>query len=139
MNLSFALSSIATFVLSSSTCEAFGVLPSSRTHQRSALAESPNGGGGELWKVERVDHISDWAETKVYPNPLSLKENVPSSWFVGLNDAVAAKVQIDAQERYDETCELPDDYDDVNGSDVDCDRGLNAEAFICRGLKHRGL
>ena len=62
-----------------------------------ALAESKeNLKAGELWKVERVDHISNFSEdvSKRYINPLSLKQNVPSSWFVGLNDAVAAKVQV---------------------------------------------
>ena len=60
-----------------------------------ALAESKeNLKAGELWKVERVDHISDWTKEVRKPNPLSLKSNVPSSWFVGLNDAVAAKVQV---------------------------------------------
>ena len=62
-----------------------------------ALAESNDDlKAGELWKVERVDHISDWSvgKTYCYQNPLSLKSNVPSSWFVGLNDAVAAKVQV---------------------------------------------
>jgi len=61
-----------------------------------ALAESKeNLRAGELWKVEQVDHISDWSEEigKTYPNPLQ-KDHVPSSWFVGLNDAVAAKVQV---------------------------------------------
>ena len=58
-----------------------------------SLAESKEDlKAGELWKVERVDHLIGIGKT--YPNPLSLKQNVPSSWFVGLNDAVAAKVQV---------------------------------------------
>ena len=63
-----------------------------------ALAESTNElKAGELWKVERVDHISDWTEEVeigIFPNPLSQKDHVPISWFVGLNDAVAANVQV---------------------------------------------
>ena len=72
---------------------------------------------GELWKVERIDHISDWTESsKVYQSPLSKRANVPSSWFVGLDDAVAAKVQINAHEE-----------------DAPHDRGLSGEAFILAG------
>ena len=61
-----------------------------------SLAESKEDlKAGELWKVERVDHISNFSEdVSKRINPLSLKQNVPSSWFVGLNDAVAAKVQV---------------------------------------------
>ena len=62
--------------------------------------------------MERVDHLSDWTgSTKTYPNPLSLKDNVPSSWFIGLNDAVAAKVQVDLLENVDEECEFNFDSD----------------------------
>ncbi|KAL7527385.1 hypothetical protein ACHAXR_001930, partial [Thalassiosira sp. AJA248-18] len=74
---------------------------------------------------------SDWTgSNKVYPNPLSLKPHVPSSWFIGLNDAVAAKVQVDAREKYEDTCM------DLDGEEDDCDHdrsGLKAEAFILAG------
>ena len=53
----------------------------------------------ELWKVERVDRIGDWSsygETRRYPNPLSLKSNIPLSWFVDEDDVVAAKVAVSA-------------------------------------------
>ena len=58
-------------------------------------AEESGGMGGELWKIQRVDRVSDWATSGVgtYPNPLSRKAKVPESWFVGPNDAVAAKVR----------------------------------------------
>ena len=72
---------------------------------------------GELWKVERIDNISDWTKSsKVYQSPLSKRDNIPSSWFVGLDDAVAAKVQINAHEE-----------------DSPHDRGLSGEAFILAG------
>lgn len=93
--------------------------------------------GELLWKVEKVEHIHDWTGIKeTYPNPLSLKPHVPSSWFVGLNDAVAAKVQINALETaIDDTCILKEDDNDVDEWE-DCevvDRGLSAEAFILAG------
>ena len=75
------------------------------------LAAESNGGG--LWNVQRVDHISDWTDSssiKTYPNPLSQKEKALSSWFNGLNNAVAAKVNINALETIDNNCLLPDDY-----------------------------
>jgi len=58
-----------------------------------ALAESKEDlKAGELWKVERVDHISDYGEEigKTY-SPLSLKDNVPSSWFVGATRRVRVR------------------------------------------------
>lgn len=89
------------------------------THRRPTFVALKESRASELWKVERVDHVSDWiGSTKTYPNPLSLKDNVPSSWFVGLNDAVAAKVQINALETVDS---------EEHWS------GLNAEAFILAG------
>ncbi|KAL7451379.1 hypothetical protein ACHAWC_003211 [Mediolabrus comicus] len=55
----------------------------------SVSKSSSSSSSSELWKVEKVDHISDWTTKnhKTYPNPLSLKDKIPSSWFVGLNDA----------------------------------------------------
>ena len=92
-----------------------------------------------LWRVQQVDHISDWTAANgsggMFPNPLSLGDNVPSSWFVGLNDAVAAKVQIDALETIDDSCLLDDDMDEesMNGDgEVDCS-SLGGEAFILAG------
>ena len=130
----------ALFVISSRVTAASAFIPAAgpRTHQHPShvtLAESTHG----LWKVERVDHISDWTDSpKKYPNPLSLKSNVPSSWFVGLNDAVAAKVDVDSLETIEDTCLLSDDYDDINGTgEEDCEMidrtGLNAEAFVLAG------
>ncbi len=104
----------------------------------SVSKSSSSSSSSELWKVEKVDHISDWTNKnhKTYPNPLSLKDKIPSSWFVGLNDAVAAKVQIDALETIDETCVLSDDFlDDATNTEEECitDRGMNAEAFVLAG------
>jgi hypothetical protein len=104
-----------------------------------SVSKSSSSSSSELWKVEKVDHISDWTTKnhKTYPNPLSLKDKIPSSWFVGLNDAVTAKVQIDALETIDETCVLSDDFldDDTNAEEEECitDRGMNAEAFVLAG------
>ena len=97
--------SIIVILLIIISCSAFippKISVSLHPHQNSivVLSESKEElKAGELWKVERVDHISDWTkdkevEVRNMPNPLSLKSNVPSSWFVGLNDAVAAKVQV---------------------------------------------
>lgn len=132
MKLTIALLSTGSFVAASA------FVPSGprswRQQRQSALAESK---AGELWNLERVDHISDWTgSTQTFPNPLSLKDNVPSSWFVGLNDAVVAKVQINALETMEDTCLLSEDSDDINGSEEDCevvDRGLSAEAFTLAG------
>ena len=108
---------------------------SPRSSQFTQLSES--NAGELLWKVEKVEHIHDWTGVKkTYPNPLSLKPHVPSSWFVGLNDAVAAKVQINALETaIDDTCILKEDDNDVDEWE-ECevvDRGLSAEAFILAG------
>ena len=108
-----------------------------------SVSKSSSSSSSELWKVEKVDHISDWTTKNhtitTYPNPLSLKDKIPSSWFVGLNDAVAAKVQIDALERIDETCVLSgDDFLDDKEEECITDCGMNAEAFdflsvtVCR-------
>ena len=110
-------------------CSAFTAPTISRTH---TLHTSTTSLGEALWKVERVDHLSDWTgSTKTYPNPLSLKDNVPSSWFIGLNDAVAAKVQVDLLENVDEECEFNFDSD-IEECETH-DRGLSAEAFILAG------
>ena len=81
--------------------------------------------GEFLWKVNSVDHISDWSNTTAtYPNPLSLKDKVPSSWFVGLNEVVAAKVQVNALEILE--C-------GIDTEECKLDRGVNAEAYILAG------
>ena len=97
-------------------------------HSKSTTATSLSS-GDFLWKVDKVDHISDWVPnntTQTYPNPLSFKENIPTSWFVGLNDVVAAKVQVNALESLDLTC-------DINDDECEFDRGVNAEAYILAG------
>jgi len=107
-------------------CFTFSTIPEIMHRYASLSAELP--GRGELWKVQKVDHISDWTASNVtmHPNPLSKKRNVPSSWFVGLNDAVAGKVQIDALETF---------TDDNFTEEEECetDRGINAEAFVLAG------
>jgi len=125
---------LSLLLLPAAVCSwAFTALPSRRTSPiaLSSVSKSP-----ELWKVEKVDHISEWtSDHKSHPNPLSLKDNIPSAWFVGLNDAVALKVQIDALETIDETCVLSSD-DDCDDDDEECivgRGGINAEAFILAG------
>ena len=115
---------------------AFTTPHSKRTHLISLSISKSS----ELWRVEKVDHISEWTTNhNTYPNPLSLKDKVPSSWFVGLNDAVAMKVKIDALETIDETCILSSDVDidDDNDEEEECITarrgGINAEAFILAG------
>lgn len=94
--------------------------------KRQAQSRSASTLSESLWKVERVEHISDWVESiQNFPNPLALKDKVPSSWFIGLNDAVAAKVQVDALEMLE--------CDDSDNDECEIDRGLNAEAFILAG------
>jgi hypothetical protein len=56
----------------------------------------------ELWEIERVDRISDDPERPTYPNPLSLKPNIPISWFVDADDAVVAKVLVAASDTDEE-------------------------------------
>jgi len=142
MKLAIALLSTSSLFVAASAFIPPGLRRSSTQQRPSSdvtLAAESNGGG--LWNVQRVDHISDWTDSssfKTYPNPLSLKDKVPSSWFVGLNDAVAAKVNINALETIDDNCLLPDDFFDSDTNDneeEDCegDRGLNAEAFILAG------
>jgi len=127
---------LSLLLLPTAVCSwAFTALPSSRTSliALSSVSKSP-----ELWKVERVDHISEWTSNhKSYPNPLTLKDNIPSAWFVGLNDAVALKVQIDALETIDETCVFSvDDNCEDDDDDEECNvgrAGINAEAFVLAG------
>jgi len=110
-----------------------------RRHEKNILTTSTTlFESQELWRVERVDQISDWltngSAPKSYPNPLSLKDNIPNSWFVEQNAAVAAKVDVDLQETIDDSCSM-DDYDEeAQDPMVGCgDRGLNSEAFILAG------
>ena len=49
----------------------------------------------ELWSVQQVDRISQQSS---FPNPLSLKTNIPHSWFIDEDAAVAAKVTVDIHE-----------------------------------------
>ncbi|KAL9185374.1 hypothetical protein ACHAXT_003151 [Thalassiosira profunda] len=109
-----------------------GPRPVAARQLQSPVALQVGTNGAELWKVERVDHIDDWSDAKEekFPNPLSLKDNVPSSWFVNLNDAVAARVQVDALETIEEECKF--DFDD-DSEECEVDRGLSAEAFILAG------
>jgi len=111
---------------------------------RSSSSSSPiilqEGTGKEIWKIQRTDHISDWTtstEQKTYPNPLSLKPNVPSKWFIGENDAVAAKVQVNALETVEEICLLSDDFFDAPSDEPEeecgVDRGINSVAFTLAG------
>jgi 6-phosphofructokinase 1 len=74
----------------------------------------------ELWRVERVDRISDGIDTdgeeKKYPNPLSLKPNIPISWFVDEDAAVAVKVQVKSKQ-----------------TEADHEQGRRSEAFTLAG------
>ena len=127
-------SSVSAFVVPTTQPTAYA----GSRHQNSILTTSTTlFESQELWKVERVDQISDWLTNgsdpnKSYPNPLSLKANVPSSWFVEQNAAVAAKVDVDLQETVDDSCSL-DDYDEMAEVEDCGDRGLNSEAFILAG------
>ena len=78
------------------SCNAFSTI-SSRTHRTNTKLHETK--GNELWRIARVDRISDWIEghTMRFPNPLSLKPNVPLSWFVDDDAAVAAKVEVGAR------------------------------------------
>jgi len=99
----------------------------------SLIALSSVSKSSELWNVEKVDHISEWTTNhESYPNPLSLKDKIPSSWFVGVDDAVAMNVKIDAHE----TIDVSDDDTDEDGDEhttVGHRGGINAEAFILAG------
>mmetsp|Transcript_7668 Transcript_7668/g.16695 ORF Transcript_7668/g.16695 Transcript_7668/m.16695 type:complete len:563 (+) Transcript_7668:67-1755(+) len=134
MKLAHAILSISSLV----TATAFvppGLSRSTTKQPPSLLAAESK--PGDLWKVQRIDHLSDWTDDlKTYPSPLSLKAKVPSTWFVGLNDAVAAKVSIDAMERIADDCVLADDFfDSPDDEEPECepDRGLSGEAFILAG------
>lgn len=114
-----------------------------RTSLITKALSSSSSKNNELWNVEKVDHISEWTsnQNNSYPNPLSLKDKVPSSWFVGLNDAVAMNVKIDALETLDDTCVLPDDNDENSTATTEQEEcttivgrdSINAEAFILAG------
>ena len=135
--LALVAASAAATISISSTASAF-VVPSVRHEDHILKTSTKLFESQELWRVERVDQISDWltngSTPKSYANPLSLKENVPNSWFVEQNAAVAAKVDVDLQETIDDSCSL-DDYDEeAQEPMVECgDRGLNSEAFILAG------
>lgn len=135
MKFAVALLSITNFVATSA------FIPTPTAHQRVSLAlAAEKKKAPELWKVERCDHVSDWiTDSKLYKSPLAEKERIPKSWFIGLNDAVAAKVQVNAQETMEEECEVPegllDDSVDVEVEE-ECspaDRGLSSQAFILAG------
>jgi 6-phosphofructokinase 1 len=116
MSISFGLFAASAFVS----------VPPAHRHWPSASTTTSLPSGDFLWKVDKVDHITDWVNlTETYPNPLSLKANVPSSWFVGLNDVVAAKVKVNALEMLE--CGTDE------SQDREIDRGVNAEAFILAG------
>ena len=67
----------------------------------------------QLWKVRNVDVLKT---AKKFANPLSLKPNIPKSWFVKNDAAVASKVQVDA---------------DV--TEVEHESGIRSEAFTLAG------
>jgi len=47
-----------------------------------------------LWRIEQVDKIYD-SDRSTFPNPLKLKDNIPDSWFLDEDAAVAARVNVD--------------------------------------------
>lgn len=61
-----------------------------------------------LWKIEEVDRVcateidssleGSASSPQTYPNPLSLKEKIPDSWFVEHDAAVAARVNVDVHQ-----------------------------------------
>lgn len=53
-----------------------------------------------LWRIEEVDTVGDPTldSEEVFPNPLSQKDNIPDSWFVDPDDAVAARVNVDVHQ-----------------------------------------
>ncbi|CAB9522014.1 phosphofructokinase 5, chloroplastic [Seminavis robusta] len=60
-------------------------------------------GDVSLWRIEKVDKVfgdnaDDDDVVPSYPNPLSQKARIPSSWFVDEDDAVAAKVNVDVHQ-----------------------------------------
>lgn len=71
-----------------------------------------------LWRIEEIDRVfesgssngsRDGNRPETFPNPLSQKDRIPSSWFVDETDAVAAKVNIDVHQNciIDETAAAP--------------------------------
>lgn len=83
MKLALALLSVANFAVASA------FVPAS-THER-----APTALAASKWQVERVNRLSDWMTANPkYTSPLAEKEKVPRSWFVGQDDAVAAKVEV---------------------------------------------
>ena len=131
--------------------------PRTTTTQLSENKKEGDGGSStgssaqrELWRVQQIDHISDWTTTgtgtingdidsstmRTHPNPLSLKDHVPNSWFVKLNAAVAARVEIDALETIDDSCLLDEIMAD-DGAQIECDPGFRGEAFILAGPRRK--
>jgi hypothetical protein len=102
--------SLPSFLLLAASSNAFVVpnkLPSAITRSNSRLFDSTPSDErptptNELWRIERVDRISDDPERPIYPNPLSLKPNIPFSWFVDADDAVVAKVLVAASDTDEE-------------------------------------
>jgi len=116
---------------------------SERKQEGSGSGGSGSGAQHGLWRVQQIEHISDWTTTTngdatipTHPNPLSLKEHIPNSWFVKLNAAVAARVEIDALETIDDSCLLDDVLTD-DGAPLDCDDGIRGEAFILAGPRRK--
>merc|ERR1719401_2974883 len=132
---------LAPFLLPLSLCvsaSAFTVGPRSPPYPPAAPQPlSVEAKAAELWKVQHVDSVADWADgVGAYPSPLSRKAKVPPPWFVGPNDAVAAEVQVDALETLEDNCVLSDDFfEDPDFTEMDCevDRGDNAAAFLLAG------
>ena len=56
-----------------------------------------DGDDDELWHVAKIDRLK---KRKIYPNPLSLKPNIPIAWFISEDAAIAAKVQISSQNSF---------------------------------------
>merc|ERR1719223_1427899 len=103
MKFAVALLSITNFVATSA------FVPTQTAHQRVSLALAAEKKAPELWNVERCDHVSDWLpDSKSFTSPLAEKERIPKTWFIGLNDAVAAKVQVNAMETLEEECDVPE-------------------------------
>jgi len=138
------LSIITNFIVTSAFISSRGFIgrSSSSITLQATVQRAEEGARKQIWKVQRADHISDWTtastqQQKMYPNPLSLKPNVPPSWFIGLNDAVAAKVQVNAVETVDEVCLLPESFFDNDNDEIEeeceVDRGINAVAFTLAG------
>ena len=50
-----------------------------------------------MWRIEQVDRVFDESHTMM-ANPLSLKDKIPSSWFVRNDAAVAVRVNVDVHQ-----------------------------------------